>query len=333
MTDKGTCRGVPTGILFALETGKTILLFSLCILLLAGCKERGSHPDQIAGKQTDPLRFTDSLGREVTLTHRPERVIALSASFAETWMLSGGSLVGTTSDSHTRKTFTLSEDVRTIGTIKDPNSEAIIALEPDLVLLTTEIPSHLALSPLLTECRIPHAYFHVERVEDYLFMLQACTTLTGRKDLYQTNGLDTLKGVQRILANHKDPAQTNNRTYLLLRSYSTKIRAKGGDNMVSTMLDELGYTNLTDLHPSLLEELSMESIVWEEPSYIFVIPMGDEQAAQATMDHLLATNKAFAALKAVKGGRYHLLPKNLFHYKPNNRWGESYAYLAKLLAR
>lgn len=103
--------------------------------------------------------------------------------------------------------------------------------------------------------------------------------------------------------------------------------------MVSTMLDELGYTNLTDLHPSLLEELSMESIVWEEPSYIFVIPMGDEQAAQATMDHLLATNKAFAALKAVKGGRYHLLPKNLFHYKPNNRWGESYAYLAKLLAR
>ena len=26
-----------------------------------------------------------------------------------------------------------------------------------------------------------------------------------------------------------------------------------------------------------------------------------------------------------------LLPRELFHYKPNARWGESYAYLAKIL--
>jgi iron complex transport system substrate-binding protein len=33
----------------------------------------------------------------------------------------------------------------------------------------------------------------------------------------------------------------------------------------------------------------------------------------------------------VKSGNFAILPKDLFHYKPNAKWGESYAYLAKLL--
>ena len=42
-------------------------------------------------------------------------------------------------------------------------------------------------------------------------------------------------------------------------------------------------------------------------------------------------NPAWAGLSAVKNGRYVLLPKELFHYKPNVRWGESYACLAEIL--
>ena len=30
-------------------------------------------------------------------------------------------------------------------------------------------------------------------------------------------------------------------------------------------------------------------------------------------------------------GRYVILPGELFHYKPNKRWGESYEYLADIL--
>lgn len=319
---------------------------TLCTVLLAGCKEEGlysssssfatfslppsSGPSAHSKIQApDPLTFTDSLGRGVQLTERPKQVIALSASFAETWLLAGGTLAGTTSDAHTRKEFSLQTNVATIGTIKDPNSEVIISLQPDFVLLSTDIPSHLALSPLLSECGIPHAYFHVEEMRDYLFMLNICTSLTGRKDLYRTHGLDVQQTIDSMLV--EKSTGKNSPTYLLLRSYSTKVKAKGGDMMVSRMLGDLGLTNLTELYPSLLEELSMETIIREDPTYIFVIPMGDESSAKATMAQMLETNKAFASLEAVQDGRYHLLPKNLFHYKPNNRWGESYAYLAKLL--
>lgn len=305
------------------------ILFALCLLFAAGCKEESLHPYQGRSTGRDPLQFTDALGRSVRLPQSPKRVIALTASFAETWLLGGGTLVGVTADAHQRETFTLSEEVKTVGTVKDPNSEVIIALESDFIILSQDIPSHLALSPLLTACDIPHAYFHVETMEDYLAMLKICTTLTSHEDLYRIHGLDVQKSIDRTLSQHTSKGGT----YLLLRAYSTKARAKGGDIMVARMLSDLGLTNLTDLYPSLLEELSMETIVREEPSYIFVIPMGDERAAEATMEHMLISNPAFASLGAVQDGRYHLLPKDLFHYKSNNRWGESYAYLAKLLTQ
>lgn len=305
------------------------ILIALCILLAAGCKGESLQPNQLGSKATTPFQFIDALGREINLPESPKRVVALTASFAETWLLGGGTLVGVTSDAHERETFTLDKETRTIGTIKDPNSEVIIALEPDFIILSQDIPSHLALSSLFTACAIPHAYFHVETMEDYLLMLKICTTLTSNEDLYEKHGLDVQKSIDQTLSQHISKGGT----YLLLRSYSTKVRAKGGDVMVARMLSEFGLTNLTDVYPSLLEELSMETIITEDPSYIFVVPMGDERAAKATMEHMLKSNPAFASLEAVQNGRYHLLPKDLFHYKSNNRWGESYAYLAKLLTQ
>ncbi len=307
------------------------LLLSLCILLIAGCKEDSAHPSHIQTRDTPSLVFTDHLDRVVSLAANPKRVVALSASFAETWLLAGGTLIGTTSDAHTRDEYTLAEDVAIIGTIKDPSSEAILSLEPDFVLLSTDIPSHLGLSALLSLCEIPHAYFHVEDMDDYLFMLDICTTLTGQKVLYTTHGLDVQQTIHALLASEGKVEKAQ--TYLLLRSYATQVKAKGKDSMVTKMLGDFGLTNLTELYPSLLEELSMETIMQEDPPYIFVIPMGDEAAAKATMDHMLSVNEGFASLDAVRNGKYFMLPKNLFHYKPNNRWGDSYAYLATLLFR
>ena len=42
-------------------------------------------------------------------------------------------------------------------------------------------------------------------------------------------------------------------------------------------------------------------------------------------------NPAWQSLSAVQNGRYVILPGELFHYKPNKRWGESYEYLADIL--
>ena len=49
------------------------------------------------------------------------------------------------------------------------------------------------------------------------------------------------------------------------------------------------------------------------------------------MSENFQSNPAWAGLTAVANDHYVVLPKELFHYKPNARWGESYAYLAEIL--
>ena len=49
------------------------------------------------------------------------------------------------------------------------------------------------------------------------------------------------------------------------------------------------------------------------------------------LDELLHSDPAWHTLTAVKEGRVEVLPKDLFHYKPNARWGESYQMLAELM--
>ena len=75
----------------------------------------------------------------------------------------------------------------------------------------------------------------------------------------------------------------------------------------------------------------MEQIIKEDPRYIFVLTMGDEQAAVDYMGQNVESDPAWSSLTAVKEGRYLFLPQELFHYKPNERWDESYEYLAKII--
>ena len=93
----------------------------------------------------------------------------------------------------------------------------------------------------------------------------------------------------------------------------------------------MGCVSLAQKYPSLLTDLSLETIVTEDPDYIFVLTMGDESAAMSYLDSYIESNPAFASLSAVKNGNLEILPKELFHYKPNNKWDKSYEYLAKII--
>lgn len=285
-------------------------------------------PAREGGMPTEAISFTDACGREVVLPKKPERVVSCSGSFAEVWVLSGGALAGTTEDAVSERGMALEEGTAIVGTIKKPNVEEILAVEPDFVILSADIEGHIEAGQALDDANITHAYFHIEEFTEYLDMLKLFTDLTGRADLYEENGLKVRARIDEIKASCADRPSP---TVLFARAYSTGVRAKGADNMTGIMLEELGADNIVSRHESLLEELGMEAIIEEDPDFILITTMGDEQKALEALENGIMANPAWSGLTAVKEERVEVLPKELFHYKPNARWADAYAYLAQLL--
>lgn len=285
---------------------------------------------QAASAQPADWSFTDALHRQVTIPAAPKKVAALYGSFAEAWKLAGGELAGTTEDAVSERKMDLGDDVQVVGSATEPNLEQVLALNPDFVILSSETSAHVKLDQPLTQANIPHAYFSAMQYTEYIDMMKGFTRLTGRPDLYEKNAAAVERQIADVLA--RVPKDKPAPTALLIRAYSTGARAKGDDNVAGAILRDLGADNMVSRHQNLLEDISIEAVIQEDPDFIFVTTMGkDTQKALDILKNGVQANPAWAGLSAVKNGRYLVLPKDLFHYKPNARWGESYAYLAKIL--
>ena len=82
---------------------------------------------------------------------------------------------------------------------------------------------------------------------------------------------------------------------------------------------------------SKLEDLSLEEIYLQNPDYIFVITTGRSDQALDVFREQFKEHEIWDKLKAVQDDHVYLLPTKLFHYKPNEKWAESYRYLAEIL--
>lgn len=296
---------------------------------LASQEESSSTGEESASDTDTAIGITDSNGTQITLHTATPRVVAAYGSFAEAWLLAGGELCGVTQDALEERDLGLSQDVAVVGTVKEPNAEEIIALDPDLVILASDIAAQADIRDVLENAGLACATFQVDTFEDYAFMMEQFCAITGRDDLYEENVTQVGEQIEQARAT---AAQGDSQPQvLLIRAFSSGIKAKTDDELAGAILKDLGAQNIADDHPSMLEDLSMEEVIAADPEYIFVTTMGDEQKALDYLNGLIEGNPAWSELAAVKEGRYIVLPKDLFHYKPNNRWGESYQYLGEIL--
>ena len=311
---------------------KKVVLF-ICVIFtfsLSGCLPQSPQNTGNPGAYT----FTDALGNTVSVDN-PQRVIAMMGSFAETWILAGGSLIGVTADAFDERGLELPENTANLGFFRSPNVESIVALNPDLVLLSAETPAHTALRETLNMTGINTAYFSVTHFPDYLEMLRIFTEITGQTGRYQRYGLDVQREIDGWIsaaAEKMDLEDQEQPSILFLITASSGAHSQGSDTMTGKMLKDLGCLNIVDGLTSPLRELSMETVIMSDPDYIFVVPMGhDGDLAARHLRGSITSNPAWRDLTAVKNDRYILLPEEKFLYKPNQRWGESYAYLYEIL--
>lgn len=300
---------------------RILIIFLLAVLLLifGGCNSETKPLDE-------SFSITDIRNNHFDIT-KNARVVSCYGSFADMWLLSGGKLAGVTKDAVEEHKLELDDTVQVVGTVKEINLEKLVRLNPNYVILSDEITAHHNLESSLKAMNIPYGFFRVDSFEDYQSVMKQFCDINQRPDLYQKNVLDIKENIDNTL---KTLSEGQDASFLVMRSFSTGIKVKN-DNFVVDMLNELGAKDICDKSPSLLKDFSLEQIILDDPDFIFVLTMGDEKAALSYLETTMKQNPAWSNLSAVKNNRLIVLPKELFHYKPNNRWDESYEFLAKIL--
>ena len=305
-----------------------VLVFGFCVSVLSSYSE---HSNSIHSDQA--ITFTDALNRQVTVPDNPERVAALIGSFADVWQLAGGEVCAAPEDAWDDFGLELGDAVN-LGGAHSPSLESLLSAEPDFVIASSSTSSNVEMKEILENAGIPVAYFDVDCFEDYLAMLKVCTDITGRSDLYEKNGLHIQTQIEEIKTEVAEADLSDReRRVLLLRASSGFVKAKGSQGTIlGEMLNDLGCTNVADSDRLLLETLSLESVIRQEPYRIFVVTMGDDtKKAIKNFDRMMNENPAWGKLDAVKEKRLHVMDRRLFNIKPNAKWAEAYEKLSEIL--
>lgn len=301
---------------------KIILLVIFSFFILCSCDN-----EQTSGS----FEFTDRNGNTIILPKDPEKVAVLFSSFADIWVTAGGEVDITVAESVERGFANETAVLVDGGAGKSIDTETLISAKPDLVICSEDVDAQKDTAELCKKIGIPALSLRVESLEDYINVLDIFTEITGRKDLYEKFGTDVKTKAEEIKSEF-NANDTPKILFIRAGSSEKSTKAKNTEqHFVCGMLKELGAENIADIAPVLLDGLSFEEILIQDPHYIFISTMGDEQAAKSNMNSILKKEE-WQTLSAVKNGKVYFLPKELFQFKPNAHWAEAYEYLAEILS-
>lgn len=299
------------------------VIIAALIIILPGCVKTEDKTEP------DGYTFTDDMGNTVTV-NEPKRVAALLGSYADVWMLAGGTVCASADDAWDDFGLDMPEDAVNLGNTKKLNFELLLSAKPDFVIASTNTLQNVEWKSSLDNAGITVAYFDVSDFNDYLRMLKICTDITGKSENYQKYGESLKFEIDEI---HQRRENEPEQTVLVMRASATSIRAKNSkNNVLGEMLATFNCVNIADKDKSLLENLSMESIVLQNPDKIFIVQSGDD--TEGTKENIIKTlgdDPLWNELDAVKNGKVYYMDKRFFNLKPNAEWAKAYERLEECL--
>lgn len=125
----------------------TVLAAGLAGVLLSGCgTSEPATSEAKTGSDAGPVTVTDARDKQVKLDRPANKVVALEWGVAEN-LVSLGVMPAGVADVKGYTTWVsagkLDASVKDVGTRSEPSADSIVALDPELVMLTTDSPSSL----------------------------------------------------------------------------------------------------------------------------------------------------------------------------------------------
>jgi len=293
---------------------KKTIIFALLVtvLLLTACKP------------VTPQTYTDFLQREVTLTQPAQRIVSLAPSNTELLFAVGaGEQVVGREDFSDYPAEAL--DVPSVGgSMGDYNLEAIVALQPDLVLLTELHSPELVQS--LEGLGLTVFYLGNPVVlEDLYTNIETVGKLTGHSGEAAALVTDLTNRVSKVDAL---VAGTTSRPVIFYELDATdpaKPWTAGPGTFVDQLVSRAGGVNLGTSLEGAWVQISQEELIIQDPNMIF---LGD--AAYGTTPEQVAARAGWENLQAVIQGQIFSFDDDLVS-RPGPRLVDGLVEFARLL--
>lgn len=304
----------------------TLLILLVCEPLFGFSDQSGAMKRRQQGILTGmpfmanvaPRTFVDDTGRKIYLAKTPKRVVSLAPSITEILFAigAGDSVVGVTEFcDYPPEALTKTQ----VGDSR-PNLEAILALEPDLVLAMEVIRDDVLKT--LQQLKIPlfileaksleHVYAHIKTLGRMLDRVQEANALAHsmRQDIQAIGDRTSSLPKPRVL-------------YVL---YSQPFITVGPGSFIHQLLEFAGGDNIAKDVGQAYPRLSMEVVMQKDPEILLFPSMGGKGSPESDRDQWTRWD----TMTAVKNDRLHFVPWALIS-RPGPRLVQGLAALAKVI--
>lgn len=295
-----------------------ILLFAL-ILGSAGCAvDEGDKPrnGQVVDEVVYPLTVVDSEGREVRIEKEPERVIAIGPNITETIYALGeqDKMVGRTDYCDYPEEV---KQIDSVGGLRAPNVEKIVALEPDLVMGSTHFKAEVVqkLEALNVKVLVLYEKENFEGVYATIGKVGRVLNAKEKADEVVSEMRQKVREVRNKVTGRESP-----RVYYVV-GFGEQNFTAGKDTFIGQLIETAGGKNAADDVEGW--QYSLERLVEKNPDMLICSKYYDAKEG-------IRNANGYKDLDAVKNNQLYEIDNNLLD-RQGPRLADGLTELAKII--
>lgn len=248
-----------------------------------------------------PVTLTDDLGREVTISALPQRIVSMVPSNTEILFAvgAGEQVVGVTEYCDYPPEAQTREKIGGFSA-KTISVEKIVALEPDLVLSAGEIQQSVI--EALEQAEIPVFALAPERLAGVYHNIETVGRLTGR----ETQAAEVVAEMQDRVAAVTEKSQQvpeDKRPAVFYEVWDEPLMTAGPTTFVSELIELAGGKNIFADVSEEYPQVSAETVIQRDPDVV----LGPDTHGEELIAENIKARPGWENISAVKEGRIYLV--------------------------
>ncbi|GAB6137060.1 ABC transporter substrate-binding protein [Halanaerobaculum tunisiense] len=273
----------------------------LAVILLIGCTAGTTN----IYAEDYFVKITDDLGREVIIEEKPQRIISLAPSHAETLFAleAGDRTVGVTEYADYPEAV---KDIDKVGTIKEPNVEKIIQLQPDLVLAAGITPKEVVTR--LSELGINVVGLNPTDVAEIIDSISLIGKATGQVEEADEITDEMRNRVEEITETVAKNIDEDQRLKVFYEIWKKPLYTAGSETFIDNLIHLAGGINIAHQAEGMWPQYSFEVLLAENPEVYLASPHSWKH--QVSKESILQRKK-FQEIKAIKNERVYIVDQDI----------------------